>query len=179
MKSRFKLVVLSALSALTAFSTVLVSSCKEDKCKSIVCAYGGVCSSGQCICPSGYEGTQCETITRKRYLGVWNVTEDGTYSSAAQYAISLEAGANIAEVRIKNFRNSFVSDVQAFVKGDTITIPNQTLAGKTIRGFGYIQQDKYYGQNGKITMRYVVKDNTSGVVDDYGVDNGDPSLWNK
>ena len=178
MKARFKIVMLSALGALTAFSAVTFSSCKEDKCKAIVCAYGGVCSDGICLCPSGYEGNQCETITRTRYLGVWHVTEDGTYSNATQYTVSVQPGANISELRIKNFRNSFTDEVQAFVKGDTLTIPNQTINNRTVKGFGYIVDDKYYGANGKIVLRYVVKDE-NGITDDYGVDGGDVSLWNK
>jgi len=178
MKARFKTILLSALGALTAFTAVTSSSCSEDKCKAIVCAYGGVCTDGQCLCPSGYEGPQCETITRTRYLGIWNITEDGTYSNAAQYSIAVEKGPNLSEVRIKNFRNLFVDEVQAFVKGDTITIPNQTINGNKIYGFGYITDEKYYGDNGKIVMRYVVTD-PAGNVDDFGVNGGDASLWIK
>lgn len=178
MKARFKIIMLSALGALTAFSAVTFSSCNENKCKEIVCAYGGVCTDGQCLCPSGYEGNQCETITRDRYIDVWKVTEDGTFTNAAQYSVSVEAGPNITELRIKNFRNSFVDEVQAFVKGDSITIPNQVVDGHTVRGFGYLMDDKYYSENGKIIIRYIVK-SPDGRVDDFGVDGGDASLWNK
>lgn len=178
MKARFKIIMLSAIGALTAFSAVTFSSCNEDKCKAIVCAYGGVCTDGQCLCASGYEGTQCETVTRKRYLGTWQVTEDGTYSNATQYPVTIVEGPNITEVRIKNFRNSFIGEVQAFVKGDTISIPNQVVGQKTVRGFGYIIDDKYFGENGKIIIRYLVKDQ-NGITDDFGVDGGDASLWNK
>src|SRR5690606_14893398 len=128
MKARFKIVLLSAIGALTAFSAVTLSSCSEDKCKSIVCAYGGVCTDGECLCETGYEGNQCETITRKRYLGVWHVTEDGTYTDATQYSISISPGPNINEVLISTLRNaSFKGDVQAFVRGDTITIIDQVV----------------------------------------------------
>jgi len=182
MKARFKMIVLSALGALTAFSAVTVSSCNEDKCKAIVCAYGGVCTDGMCLCPSGYEGNQCETITRNRYLGVWHVTEDGTYSNATQYSVSVAPGANISELQIRNFRNSFTSDVQAFVRGDSITVPNQTIYNGNdtfmVRGFGYIEDDKYYGANGKIIIRYLIRDQ-NGITDDFGIDGGDASLWNK
>ena len=178
MKARFKTIILSALGALSAFTAVTVSSCNEDKCKAIVCAFGGVCTDGQCLCPSGYEGNQCETVTRQRYMGVWNVTEDGTYTNATQYTISVEPGPNISELRIKNFRNKFAEEVQAFVKGDTITIPNQIVNTHTVRGFGYIVDDKFYGTNGKIIIRYLVR-SQEGIVDDFGVDGGEASLWNK
>ena len=178
MKARFKTILLSALGAMTAFTAVTFSSCSEDKCKAIVCAFGGVCTDGQCLCPSGYEGPQCETISRVKYKGIWVVTEDGSFSNAAQYSVSVEEGENITELRIKNFRNLFTDNVQAFVKGDTLTIPNQTVNGSTVRGFGYIVDDKFYGKNGKIILRYIIKDQ-NGQIDDFGVDGGDPSLWNK
>lgn len=179
MKARLKTIMLSALGALTAFTAVTVSSCNEDKCKAIVCAYGGVCSDGMCLCLSGYEGNQCETITRTRYLGVWNVTEDGTYSNATQYPLSIEGSPDkITEIRIKNFRNSFLQDVHALVKGDTITIPDQTIGERSVKGFGYIEDDLKYGVNGKLTLRYMVRE-PNGIIDDFGVDFGEPSLWNK
>lgn len=178
MKARFKTILLSALGAMTAFTAVTVSSCSEDKCKAIVCAFGGVCTDGQCLCPSGYEGPQCETISRNKYKGIWVVTEDGSYSNAAQYTVSVEEGPNITELRIKNFRNLFTENVQAFVKGDTLTIPSQTINGSSVRGFGYIIDDKFYGKNGKIVLRYIIKDQNNQV-DDFGIDGGEPSLWNK
>lgn len=178
MKARFKTILFSALGAMTVFSAVTFSSCNEDKCKAIMCAYNGVCKDGQCLCPTGYEGNQCEIITRDRYLGVWTVTEDGTYSNAAQYPVDIVAGPNISEIRIKNFRNSFLEEVNAFVTGDTITIPDQIINNKTVRGFGFIEAEKYDAKHGKLTLRYIVTDQ-NGVVDDYGVDGGEPSLWNK
>ncbi len=178
MKARFKTILLSALGALTVFAAVTISSCNNDKCKAIVCAYGGVCTDGACICPSGYEGPQCETITRARYLGIWVVTEDGTLTDAARYPVSVEKGDNITELRIKNFRNLLKEDVRAFVKGDTMYIPQQTVSNNSIIGSGYIVEDKYYGVNGKLVIRYKVTDQ-AGNVDDFGIDAGDASLWNK
>jgi hypothetical protein len=55
---RFSL--LTALFVLFTFSIVTYTSCKEDKCKNIVCANGGSCAEGKCVCPTGYTGTVCE-----------------------------------------------------------------------------------------------------------------------
>jgi len=178
MKARFKTIVLSALGALSVFSAVTVSSCNEDKCKAIVCAYGGVCDDGDCTCLQGYEGPQCETVNRNRYLGSWVVTENGTITDAAQYTISVERGDNITELRIKNLRNLFIDDVHAFVDGDTLYIPQQTVNNHTVFGNGYIIDDKYYGDYGKLVVKYRVTD-ANNFTDDFGIDNGDPSLWNK
>lgn len=182
MKARLKTIVLSALGALSVFSAVTISSCTEDKCKAIACAYGGVCSDGKCLCPSGYEGPQCETVNRTRYLGTWIVTENGSITDAAQYTMSIEKGDNITEVRIKNLRNLFTEDVRAFVKADTLYIPLQTITTKnqpyTVVGSGIITSDKYYGDYGRLVVKYKVTD-VNGLVDDFGVDGGDASLWNK
>lgn len=179
MKARIKSIVLSAFGAIAVFSAVTYSSCEGDKCKSIVCAYGGVCTDGQCLCPTGYEGPQCETVTRERYLGTWVVTENGSITDAAQYTISIEKGDNISELRIKNFRNLFVNNVSAFVKGDTLYIPQQTVDHYEVIGNGYITDEKYYGDNGRLVVRYKVTDVNNNQTDDFGVDGGDPSLWNK
>lgn len=179
MNARFKTILLTALGAITVFTAVTYSSCTSDKCKAIVCAYGGVCTDGGCVCPSGYEGPQCETITRERYLRTWIVTEDGSLTDAAQYTISVEKGDNITELKIKNFYNHFVTDVRAFVKGDTIYIPQQDIDNHSVIGHGYMMDDKFYGKHGKILIKYKVVNNGTGVVDDFGIDGGEESLWNK
>ena len=149
-----------------------------DKCWNIVCANGGTCVDGKCNCPLGYEGVQCETATRDKYLGPWIVTEDGTSSNAAQYTVSVEKGSNIHEVVIKNFQDHFTGNVSGFVKGDTINIPLQTIHNVEVSGKGYLAEDPIYGKYGKIIFRYQVKDST-GAINDFGVNNGSPSLWNK
>lgn len=179
MKARLKSVILTAISVIATFSIVTYSSCELDKCKSISCAFQGVCNEGRCICPNGYEGPQCETVTRKKFLGTWVVSETGSISQGSQYTVSVEPGPNLTEVRIKNFRNFFITDVNAFVKGDSIYLPEQILQNQTITGNGWIEDEKYYGDNGRIVLKYKVKDNATGDTDDYGADGGTPSTWNK
>lgn len=179
MKARIKTIVLSALSAMAVFTAVTYTSCKSDKCKSIVCAYGGVCTDGGCLCPTGYEGPQCETITRDRYLNTWVVTENGSITDAVQYSVSVEKGPAIDELLVKNFYNHLIEQVSARVKGDTLYVPQQVVDHFTVIGHGYITDEKYYGKNGRIVLYYKVTDNLNGQTDDFGIDSGDPSLWNK
>lgn len=179
MKARFKTVLLAALGSLAAFSAVTYTSCNNDKCKSIVCAYGGVCNNGSCLCPSGYEGNQCETKTTDKFKGIWYVTEDGTLSNTTQYAVSLEPGSGISDVKITNFRNFFTSPVNGFVKGDTLYIPQQVVNNNEVQGIGYLEDDKFYGVHGKLTLRYSAKDLATGNTDEFGLNIGDPSVWNK
>jgi hypothetical protein len=52
---------LTILFFFTAFLTVF-SGCKKDPCETTTCLNGGVCNDGDCDCPAGYSGAQCETF---------------------------------------------------------------------------------------------------------------------
>jgi len=180
MKARLKTIVLSALGAIAAFTAVTSTSCEPDKCKAIVCAYGGVCKEGTCICPAGYEGYQCETVTRDRYKGVWTVFEDGTATNAGSpYDVTIEFGSSMTEMTIKNFYNKFKDEVvNVRIKGDTMFIPQQTIKDYEIKGHAYLKDSKYYGKNGELQVFYSIK-LPDGRTNDFGLNNGVPSIWNK
>ncbi len=188
MKASIKTIMLSALGAIAAFATVTYSSCKSDPCKAIVCANGAVCNDGSCTCPSGYEGTQCETTMRDKFLGVFVVLEKGSTSNTAQYAVSVEKGTAVTDIKIKNFGNRFLDAVEAYVKGDTVYIPQKTYDGRwEVQGIGVYQPDPsdFYGKHGKLTLKYSVRDLTlpnTAPLDDFGLSElklAEPSLWNK
>lgn len=58
---------------LTIGSLALVSSCKDDKCEDVTCQNGGTCNEddGSCICTTGYEGANCETAQREKFIGTF------------------------------------------------------------------------------------------------------------
>jgi hypothetical protein len=179
MKASLKTILLSALGAIAAFTAVTSTSCTPDKCKAIVCAYGGVCKEGTCICPAGYEGYQCETITRDKFKGVWTVFENGTATNSAQYDVTIEFGASMTEMTIKNFYNKFQNDlVNIRIKGDSLYIPQQTINNHEIKGFGHLKDSKYYGEHAEMEMYYSIK-LPDGRVNDFGLNGGDVSVWTK
>lgn len=178
-----KNVILATLTTLTVFFAVGFNACKPDKCKHVNCAYNGTCKDGTCLCQTGYEGEHCETITRNKFKGIYNVNEDGTLSTAAQYTISIEDGDQINKVVIKNFQNNFTEDVVAYVYKDTLTIPNQTLGnGKTVEGWAYITDtnplNQHYYQHAIMSVHYKVI-NTLSQVDEFGQNGAGPSIWSK
>jgi hypothetical protein len=63
--------LLSALAVIGIASTVLYTACEKDNCSNLTCQNNGACVSGSCHCPTGYEGTQCETHSVDRYLGTY------------------------------------------------------------------------------------------------------------
>lgn len=180
MKARiFKTIVMSALGAITAFSAVTYSSCNNDKCKAIACAYDGVCKDGACVCKSGYEGAQCETITRDKYIGVWTVFETGTVTTSNQYNLTFKYGVGPTDMLITNFYNHISSSVSARVKGDSLFIPQQVVENYEIKGSGVLDREAFYAKHGVLTVRYTIKDLNSGLVNDFGVNIGQASTWNR
>jgi hypothetical protein len=182
MKASFKTIVLSALVVMAAFTAVTYTSCNSDKCKAIVCAYGGVCKDGACICASGYEGTQCEIITREKYKGVWNVSEKGTYTDPSFYQVGIDyaTGTDMTKMVITGFYNSISMSVNIRVNGDEITIPQQTVGTQyEIQGTGVLKYEGYYAKHGQLTVRYYIKDLTNNMVNDFGVNTGSPSIWTR
>ncbi len=182
MKTPFKTLLLSAMVAIVAILTITNTACNRDKCKTIVCAHGGVCNNGACVCPSGYEGPNCETVSRVKFLGNWSVFEKGSVTEAAQYPISIQATTNITDVVINNFYNYFRTPIKGYVQGDTLYIPNQQYEGKVLFGIGYIYSSVTYGQYAAISMRYEIIDTATQLVNDFGYyepDGSNPSAWNK
>lgn len=184
MRNQMKTFLLTAMGVFAIFSTITLTSCKEDKCKGTVCAYGGVCNEdGSCTCQTGYEGERCETITRNKFKGAWRVTEDGTTSNPAQYAVSIEDGGNIDEVQIRNFYNRFDRIVTAKVKGDTIIITSQPVqVGEetyTVEGKGYAVPEAFYDLHGRLILSYRVT-SSDGSVNEFGMNGAtNASTWTK
>ncbi len=189
MKSTYRSIFLTSVLTLLAFGGVLYTSCKQDKCKAIVCAYGGTCIDGACKCLPGYEGTSCETVARDKFIGFYNVIEQGTITPLRQYPLAITADpSDVRFVLINNAYNYFSGAItRAQVKGDTLIIPNQQLLGKVIVGWGTMGHTPSYqtGPANFVTMNYEVVDSASGnrIVDDIGlyhdVDNSEPSKWIK
>lgn len=182
MRIQFKTVLLAALGIITFSTPLLLTSCKHDKCKETVCAYGGQCNDdGSCTCMTGYEGERCETVTRDKFKGVWTALEDGTLSNPNTYALSVEDGPAIDQVIIRNFYNKFNESINATVKGDTLYIPNQSITDSityTVEGKGWVIPEAFYGLHGKMIVKYRIS-YPDGTYDDFGYIGGSPSEWTK
>jgi hypothetical protein len=180
------LVVFTVAVTLMAFSSVFYTSCSKGDsgtrtCKNTVCANGGICNKGICTCASGYEGPLCETLARQKFLGTWVTTENRTLNNVngIQYTLTVVPGPNISEVRIKNLYNLFEGEVSAFITGDSISVPQQVLENYGIVGTGWIEVDKYYGENARVVFQYKVTNETTGETDFMGAGGGSACLWNK
>lgn len=111
------------------------SGCRRDKCKDVVCAAEKVCFDGQCICPAGYEGEHCDTLSRQKMIGNYFVGENCPGSGSQNYYSTITEGINADEVEINNIVNSGLF-CEATVSENSIFIPEQQIGGIEISGQG-------------------------------------------
>ena len=123
MVSKKRSVIIAAIVGLFCFlSVVYVSSCSKlgipVSCDGIVCNNGGFClvdsiaphrDSAECVCPLGFEGTNCATASVTKYLGTWNVLQTVIGSDSVKavgtqttYAVTLEASGTPTTFMIYN-----------------------------------------------------------------------------
>jgi hypothetical protein len=132
-----KSILLASFLTIGAFSTTIFTSCDPDACKDVVCQNGGTCTDGLCACPTGYEGTNCETLSRTKFLGVFTGAETCTVGSD-NYSITCTANSDDTKFNIQNLYNDNLTAI-ASASGNAFTIPSQTVAsGVTAVGSGII-----------------------------------------
>ncbi|MCC6577179.1 MAG: hypothetical protein IT228_07545 [Flavobacteriales bacterium] len=122
--------------ALVAFTA---TGCKKDKCKDKNCGNGS-CVDGSCVCNTGYEGSECGTEKRSKFLGSWSATENCTSGNYSWTMTSTASSQGITAIIFNNFAGFNGINVSATVNsnGTSLTIPNQTLSGATFSGSAQI-----------------------------------------
>lgn len=109
-----------------AIGMFIMNAC-TDPCKDVTCQNGGVCDEGDCICATGYEGTDCGTEMRTKFLGNYSIL-DGCYPGTP-YTSTISTSADaVNKVAISNILgNTLNGTAKATISGTSITIPNQTV----------------------------------------------------
>jgi len=115
-----KHIALSALLTVGAFGTVLYTACNKDECKDVVCQNGGTCSGGTCTCPTGYEGTNCETKSRDKFVGTYNGTEICTIGTD-NYTITLATNSDALKLTMTNLYNDNITATCSMVAADSFS----------------------------------------------------------
>jgi len=114
-----------------ACSSVFYTSCgPDDKCHvNVACKNGGVCMDNACVCPSGFEGSDCSFDQRDRFVGTWIQNDNG--SSPDDFTISIVADHDAPQVAVTNFDNRAANTIKGFVTDRyTITFNTETVKGK-------------------------------------------------
>ena len=139
------------------------ASCEDDPCKDVTCVNGEAVASGDdcaCDCDAGYEGDDCTTLTRSKFVGTWGVSEDCSLSNPAAYTVTITADAsNNDKILIDGLWQLFNNPVVATVDGNELTIASQEPDGDDffINGSGTIVVN---GAVSTITATYNVEDRT-------------------
>ncbi|RYZ40096.1 MAG: hypothetical protein EOP49_29790 [Sphingobacteriales bacterium] len=144
----------AGLMTLGAFSAVTYTSCNKDECKDVECQNGGTCSGGNCVCPSGYEGTSCETLSIVKFAKTWTAS-DQTGSTNLVYSVVIVPGSAVGTAIIANeFSDElFFNSIDATVDKNVITIPDQK---PDVNGDYRVEGEGVYQANGSIVWNYTI-----------------------
>ena len=121
-------------------SFLIISSCK-DKCKDVNCD-NGTCVEGTCNCSEGYEGNDCGTESRSKFIGsyVVNGTETCSVSgnstlTGMSFTIS-NSSAAINKITLNLGGGLLI--LTATVNGSSFTIIPTTISVYSYSGSGTI-----------------------------------------
>jgi len=149
-------ILLTAFFTLSAFSAVVYTSCNKNKCDNVICLNLGVCNGGSCVCPTGFEGNRCQTLSRDKFIFTYNGGDSCSTKINTIYPIYILAVlSDSLEMNMKNFLNnpqdSAVCTIQSTDSFTFIGSNNST----TYTGTGKLSNDSLW-------MTYhVIHDTTS------------------
>ncbi len=139
---KLSIISASVLLVLTLAIAGVYTSCTPDPCKDVVCNNDGTCVDGTCSCATGYEGTDCSTLSRAKVIGVWDVANNSCAGSGG-WQVTIGAGSGDLDLTLANFSHLTCLGagitVNATMTGEnTFDIPSQTLCSGniTISGSG-------------------------------------------
>jgi hypothetical protein len=131
----------------------------------IFCCSFGLLIIAACtkLCSSGYEGTDCNTLAKTKFIGVWTVTLPPT-GLAYLDTISSASGAPNVTISRAFAAFTFMHPINATVNNNIITIPEQEPDSNndTVQGSGTLN-----AAGNSITWIYQINSST------------DTSVWSK
>lgn len=103
---------------------LLIFSCSEP-CDDVNCGDNGTCLEGLCICDDGYEGINCETELRAKFVGLWKSTDyncGGLNNLDVDWEVTRGTGINDFNVTLFAGTTS-ETQLNATYSGNIITMP--------------------------------------------------------
>jgi hypothetical protein len=130
MKS-IKYIALSAILTFSAICAVVYTSCKKDACKDVTCLHGGVCSDGNCInCNVGYEGTNCATLSKDKFVGTYTGSEICTVGTD-NYSVTLSSASDDLVLTYTNLYNESITATCTITSTSTFSFSGTQVVGGT------------------------------------------------
>jgi hypothetical protein len=141
-----RFLLFAAFASLTCLAIIIDSACNKNKCHNVLCLNRGVCNSGICTCPVGYEGVRCETLSRDKFLFTYNGHDlCGDSSKYTQYSVYFLAVLHDStEMVIKNFLNNLDDSVICTIQStDSFTFIGANNS-TTFTGYGHLSNDSLH-----------------------------------
>ena len=104
----------------------------------IMAAITAMVSTSSCtkVCDEGYEGSDCKTEVRAKFLGQYQGNETCTVGTDAYTLTVAASSTDVLKISLSNVYNQGFTAV-ATVNGNAITVESQTVAsGVTVSGTG-------------------------------------------
>lgn len=110
--------------AIVGIGLASMTAC-TDLCKDVNCN-DGACVEGDCVCNTGYEGTNCETEQRAKFVGNYTLDENCPSGPVTGWGASISnSGSGVTKVTITGFGGFECPDeitVIGTVNGTDVTI---------------------------------------------------------
>jgi hypothetical protein len=124
-----------------AIGVLSFNSCTTDACKDVNCGQYGTCLDGDCVCDTGYEGVNCQTEERAKFVATYvgtigiacPVTGDGNLTN--QTITISNSSVSVSKITI-NIAGNFT--LTATVAGTSLTIDNSSQGGFNYSGTGSV-----------------------------------------
>ncbi len=144
-------IAFSALLTVGAFTAMTYTSCNKDECKDVVCQNGGTCdaNTGNCVCPTGYEGTNCETKSRDKFVGSY-VGSETCDAGTDNYTITLAANSDNLKLTMTNLYNDNYTAICSMTGTSSFSFSG-TQSGATFTGTGELVGNQ-------LTVKYTLSD---------------------
>jgi hypothetical protein len=120
----WKPVILTALSFFAIATTIVYTACEKNPCNHVDCLNGGSCGGGICRCPTGFEGTRCETKSVARFLGIYSGftgCDNGAQTIDSAFITEDFANRNYVYVKLKSDYDATGKILHGFVSANEST----------------------------------------------------------
>ncbi len=147
----WKLTALTTLVFSAFIVIMLYTACERNPCDNVTCFNGGSCNSGECRCPTGYEGTQCQTLSVSRFLGKYGGFTSCGYNAQPVGAQVTDTAVITADPNNINFvyiafKNIAPNVLHGFVSNTvstySIIVPIDSSYNSTLKFTVTLQDDK-------------------------------------
>lgn len=142
-------ILLAAALILSVLSAVLYTSCNKNKCHNVTCLNQGKCDGGNCVCPVGFEGNRCQTLSRNKFISTYNggdscqgETVDNHFT---QYPVHLLAVLHDSlELTLSNLLNDMADSATCTIQStDSFTFIGSNNS-TTFTGTGKLRNDSLW-----------------------------------